>query len=103
MFWDTISQSRQRLSDPWKQHEQLEKMLIALPPKETVDFSIFFRGFHRNAYRWDLWAVAYIIGGGCSNDGFLDFRAWLVGQGEEFYRKCIASPELVAERATDCI
>lgn len=30
------------------------------------------------AYRRDLWAAAYHANGGCSDDGFIDFRIWLI-------------------------
>ena len=36
---------------------------------------------HAVLYRWDMWAAAYLIGGGCSDDGFIDFRAGLIAQG----------------------
>jgi len=32
--------------------------------------------------RWDLWAVAYLSQGGCSENSFLYFRCWLISQGE---------------------
>src|SRR6185369_16521467 len=51
------------------------------------------------AYRWDLWAAAYIVNGGCSDDGFEYFRAWLISQGQRFYEKCLADPEAVGARA----
>lgn len=38
---------------------------------------------HGALYRRDLWAAAYIIGGGCSDDSFIDFRAGLIAQGHE--------------------
>ncbi len=44
------------------------------------------------AYRWDLWAAAYIIEGGCSDDGFTDFRAGLIGLGRDVYYAAVADP-----------
>ncbi len=32
-------------------------------------------------YRTDLWAVAYLLGGGCSDDDFEDFRSSLIKRG----------------------
>ena len=36
-------------------------------------------------YNWDLWALAYIAQGGCSDDAFEGFRAWLILQGREIF------------------
>ena len=49
------------------------------------------------SYHWDLWAVAYIINGGCSDDGFLYFRAWLIGNGKERFEAAMANPSVVGE------
>ena len=35
------------------------------------------------AYTGDLRAELNIIGGGCSDDAFLDFRGWLISRGQE--------------------
>jgi len=51
---------------------------------------------HGALYRYDLWAAAYLIGGGCSDDGFIDFRAGLIAQGRDWYQKAAASPDSLA-------
>jgi hypothetical protein len=51
------------------------------------------------SYRWDLWGAAYIVNGGCSDDGFEYFRAWLISQGRQYYEKCLRDPEAVGARA----
>lgn len=48
-------------------------------------------------YRWDVWAAAYLIGGGCSDDSFMDFRAGLIGLGREWYARAAACPDVLAE------
>ena len=44
------------------------------------------------AYRWDLWAAAYIINGGASDDGFQYFRAWLVSRGQSVFEQALKDP-----------
>ena len=34
---------------------------------------------------------------GCSDDGFMDFRAWLVGQGKEVYLSALKDPDTLAD------
>jgi len=42
---------------------------------------VAFRRYLNKAYTWDLWGAAYLINGGCSDDGFEYFRRWLVSRG----------------------
>jgi hypothetical protein len=48
-----------------------------------------------------LWAAAYIIGGGCSDDGFSDFRGWLICRGEKVYEAALRDPESLVEVVDD--
>ncbi|WP_042369675.1 DUF4240 domain-containing protein [Streptacidiphilus neutrinimicus] len=51
------------------------------------------------SYRSPLWAAAYLINGGCSDDGFDYFRGWLILQGQEVFERVIAEPDVLAELA----
>jgi hypothetical protein len=44
------------------------------------------------SYRNDLWAAAYLINGGCSDDGFTYFRGWLIAQGQQVFERALADP-----------
>jgi len=48
------------------------------------------------AYDWTLWGAAYLIGGGCSDDAFSDFRATLISMGRRFYEATLADPDSLA-------
>lgn len=56
-----------------------------------------FDQVHAAVYRWDLWAAACLIGGGCSDDSFIDFRAGLIAQGRQWYQEAAASPDSLAD------
>src|SRR5262249_60057219 len=49
------------------------------------------------AYSWDLWGAAFIINGGCSDDGFEYFRGWLILQGRKTFDDALRDPETLAE------
>lgn len=50
------------------------------------------------ANRYGLWDAASIIKEyGCGDDGFLDFRSWLVAQGKEVYLAALKDPDFLAE------
>ncbi|WP_342210876.1 LysR family transcriptional regulator [Streptomyces sp. DH-12] len=44
-----------------------------------------------------LWAAAYVINGGCSDDGFDYFRGWLIAQGREVFERAVARPGALAD------
>lgn len=45
--------------------------------------------------------AAYVINGGCSDDGFIDFRSWLIAQGKAVYDAALADPESLAGHITE--
>jgi hypothetical protein len=57
--------------------------LVRLGRDETADFVRLFDDTLDELYTWDVWAVAYIVQGGCSDDGFEYFRGWVISQGAE--------------------
>jgi len=75
----------------------IAKLLRKLTPKELVSYQEHFDTLAREAYRWDLWGAAYILGGGCSDDGFIDFRYGLIAKGKEVYESAIKDPDSLAD------
>lgn len=73
------------------------RQLVALPESDILDFGRILLELADAAYRWDLWAAAYIIDGGCSDDGFDDFRMWLISRGRDAYDAALRDPETLAE------
>jgi len=57
---------------------------------------VAFRRYLNEAYTWDLWGAAYLINGGCSDDGFEYFRRWLVSRGRDIYAAALANPDSLA-------
>jgi hypothetical protein len=45
----------------------------------------------------DLWAAAYLINGGCSDEGFDSFRGWLVAHGRETVAQSVKAPDSLAD------
>ena len=68
-----------------------------LTAEEILDFDRFLGHRIRDAFRNDLWAVAYIMNGGCSDDGFDYFIGWLIARGRKHYEAALAKPEAAAD------
>lgn len=77
--------------------EILQSLLEELPAVEIASFDQIFNRKYYAAYRWDLWGAAYVIGGGCSDDGFMDFRSELISRGQRVYEAALNDPEILAE------
>lgn len=104
-FWRLIDCSRTECrpasTDPGDPQEVLLVTLLSeLPPEEIVGFDRIFRRLHAAAYTWDLWAAAFIIEGGCSNDGFTNFRSGLIGLGQRVYEDAVRDPGTLASQPT---
>lgn len=101
LFWKLVEEARAEMTPELSnQPDVLQKKLEALPPSEIVEFDRIFTRLVNDAYRWDLWAAAYIIEGGCSDDGFRDFRGGLIGLGRDVYYAAVADPNALVRQPT---
>ncbi|WP_411083615.1 DUF4240 domain-containing protein [Streptomyces sp. cmx-18-6] len=76
--------------------DALTGVLAALEPAEIVDFAATADEVTQSAYRRPLWNAAYLIEGGCGDDGFMDFRDGLVLLGREVFTRAVADPDSLA-------
>ena len=73
-------------------------LVSSLDPHEILEFDRCFHERISDEFRSDLWAAAYIINGGCSDDGFDYFLGWLIAQGRKYYEAALANPERAGDR-----
>lgn len=100
-FWKVIEKSKRGVESADEQAEKLEGLLVKLPAEEILSFERIFTELRIAAYRWDLWGVAYLLCGGCGDDSFDYFRAWLIGRGQKYYEQAMKDPESVADKVTE--
>ncbi|EEF59110.1 DUF4240 domain-containing protein [Pedosphaera parvula] len=79
----------------------LTEELRRLPTSEVKSFSHHFDDCKDKAYTNELWAAAYIIGHGCSDDKFSDFRSTLISMGHSTFEKVVSSSESLVEMDVD--
>lgn len=75
----------------------LVNRLAATSSETILEFQEQFDQAHGALYCWDVWAAAYLIGGGCSDDSFMDFRAGVIALGRDWYERVLASPDGLAD------
>jgi hypothetical protein len=97
-FWDLIDQAREAAAgDTERQSEALCDLLRGRRAADLEDFAWRFWTLHAQAYRWDLWDAGTLINGGMSDDGFMDFRSWLISRGQHVYDRALVDPDSLAD------
>ncbi|RKZ44557.1 MAG: hypothetical protein DRR00_27955 [Candidatus Parabeggiatoa sp. nov. 3] len=85
-FWTMIDYSKNQSDHGTNQQsEKLAEVLHKLEPQELIDFNNIYYQLHAKACTFNLWGAAYVINGGCSDDGFHYFRSWLISQGKDIF------------------
>ena len=93
-FWEIVGAVKiAARSDLESRPKILERGLSALPAPEIQAFQRTYERLLLKANRWSLWGAAYLMNGGCSDDGFKYFRDWLISEGQEVYESAVADPD----------
>lgn len=96
-FWNLIDATLAHAGDQEQQVSALRVRLEELSGPEVAAFEAAFQERMAQSYTWDLWGAAYVINGGCSDDGFEYFRRWLVSAGREVFEKALTDPDSLAD------
>ena len=99
-FWRLIEDARRQVPDATDGEAVAARaiaLLSAYPRDEIVAAGPVLRQLLAESYRSPLWAAAYMLNGGCSNDGFDYFRGWLLVQGREVFEQIVADPDALAD------
>jgi hypothetical protein len=107
-FWNLVAESRKdfRADRPDGNMDgqiyALRGLLMELPPAEVQSFNNHMHGLMVDAYAWNLWGAATVLGdGSCSDDSFTDFCSWLISMGRSRYEGALADPDSLADVVKD--
>lgn len=99
-FWDIIGGVRRTAKGNLSRMVSAQRRVLSkLSADDLIGFEQAFNRQLDRAYLWDLWAAAYLMQGGCSDDGFFYFRGWLVTQGQAVYTAAVTVPDSLADLA----
>ena len=99
-LWDLVETAREEADDPADADsvaDTLVRLLADREPEEIEAFDVALGAVLAESYTTDLWAAAYLVNGGASDDGFDYFRGWLVAQGRDVFEAALADPDSLAE------
>ena len=97
-FWALIDQAKEQCGQDMDASTQwLVDRLVEMGPEQALNFDNIVHGYRDLAYKYGLWSAASILCGGCTDDGFIDFRGWLIAQGREVYMAALKNPDSLAD------
>ena len=98
-FWALIQEAKAACDqDMDAMEEYLCGALVRMGPAAARGFHNILHAYEDLAYQYGLWDAASVIKEyGCSDDGFIDFRAWLIAQGKDVYLNALKDPDTLAD------
>ena len=97
-FWTLIAQAKEQCGQDLDAFTQwLVDRLMSMQPKQVQRFQDISHSYQDLAYKYGLWNAASIMCDGCSDDGFIDFRGWLIAQGRDVYFTALKDPDSLAD------
>ncbi len=98
-FWALVAAARDAAGDDVEDRVGgLEQVLLTQHADEVLEFQRKYDDMLVRAWRWDLWGAAFVMMGGCSDDGFRYFRDWLISEGEAVFEAALDDPESLASQ-----
>lgn len=99
-FWQIIENSIKTPVSQEQQYKTILNALKSLSPEEIAGFRIRTDKLLNESYKNELWCAAYIINGGCSDDGFEYFRCWLISRGKKVFDESLKNPDYLISYAS---
>jgi hypothetical protein len=100
VVWDLVNRARAEVTDPSDAEAVSAKMIELLSARSAAEITAVAQpvwDLLAASYGWDLWAAAYVINAGASDDGFEYFRGWLIAQGRDVFERSVADPDSLAD------
>ncbi|TLM90033.1 DUF4240 domain-containing protein [Hymenobacter jeollabukensis] len=94
-FWQLIDQAA-AAADHDAQEQLLVNALAGRTPEEIIGFELTLRQFIIEADDYGIMGAQKIIDGYVSDDPYLYFRCWLIGQGQAVFTAALQHPDSLA-------
>ncbi|MBX0291442.1 DUF4240 domain-containing protein [Hymenobacter sp. HSC-4F20] len=101
-FWQIIESAKaEAQGDQQVQEQALISSLEKLDLEQIVEFECILREYLIEADHYNIIAAQKIIDGYVSDDPYLYFRCWLIGQGETVFTNALHTPDSLASVIED--
>ncbi|MFD0522973.1 DUF4240 domain-containing protein [Paractinoplanes durhamensis] len=97
-FWQIVGDAREQASDdPDAMAEVLEERFADAGDDELRGFQRQLVAASRRLYTWRHAAAADMVCGSVGDDGFTDWRSWVITLGRETFERIAADPDNLAD------
>lgn len=97
-FWELMAQAKAQCGqDLETEADWLRDRLMPLPPEQALRFDYMVHQYMKLSDKYGLWSAATVLAHGCTDDGFIDFRCWLMAQGREVFLTALKDPDSLAD------
>ena len=101
-FWQIIDNAvKLSNDDDLLKEEIITKELTKLSLSEITEFEFAFRKCVIDADHFKVMAAMKIIEGGVTDDSYLYFRCWLIGQGKTIFEETLKDPDYLTSFVKD--
>ena len=97
-FWALLREAKDKCGQNLRaEADWITEQLLFMGSDQALAFHEIMDAYKELANRYGLWNAADLMMDWCSDDGFIDFRAWLIAQGKEVYLAALKEPDSLAE------
>lgn len=101
-FWTIVQATVDEAGDDEDEYlEVVKRELSKLSLKEMVGFRLRTDKLLYDSYNSEMCCAAYLMNGGCSDDGFEYFRLWVISRGRKAYEAAMANPDNLIDYIAD--
>ena len=100
-YWTMIDHSLKMTQDQDQQAQFLISEIKKLSPHEMIGFTLRTHHLLNEMYNSEMWCAGYIMNKGCSDDGFENFRCWIISRGKEMYYQTKANPDYLVNEVVE--
>lgn len=90
LYWQIVQDSLDKTTNQDDQEQYLVERIQRLSATDIIGFRLRTDKLLYDTYTSEIWCAAYLMNGGCSDDGFEYFRCWLISKGKDIYFKAKA-------------
>jgi hypothetical protein len=101
-FWQLIETAKETSKGNQTLQEQtLINSLAQHSPEQIIEFECILREYLLEADHFNIMAAQKILNGYVTDDSYLYFRCWLIGQGEEVFTHALRNADTLATVVQD--
>ena len=98
VFWKMIGDAREKYGDDTEEMENhLTRELSHMSPHDIRLYKDINDEYILHADTGEIYKAGSELNGGLSDDGFIDFRGWLISQGKDVYTNTLNDPNFLAK------